>query len=53
MATPQNGPLTQRANWRYAELPRVLCRDTTAQTYVVETSEQLRAICSMHPTPAS
>jgi indolepyruvate decarboxylase len=32
------------ANWRYAELPRVLCRDTTAQTYVVETSEQLRQV---------
>ena len=31
-------------NWRYAELPRVLCRDTTAETYVVETSEQLRDV---------
>jgi indolepyruvate decarboxylase len=30
------------ANWRYAELPRVFCRDTTAETYVVETAEQLR-----------
>jgi indolepyruvate decarboxylase len=32
------------ANWRYAELPRVLCRDTTAETYVVETSLQLRDV---------
>jgi indolepyruvate decarboxylase len=32
------------ANWRYAELPRVFCRDTTAETYVVETAEQLREV---------
>jgi indolepyruvate decarboxylase len=32
------------ANWRYAELPRVLCRDITAETYVVETSEQLHKV---------
>jgi indolepyruvate decarboxylase len=32
------------ANWRYAELPRVFARDTTAETYVVETSEQLRDV---------
>jgi len=32
------------ADWRYAELPRVLCRDTTAETYVVETCDALRDV---------
>jgi indolepyruvate decarboxylase len=31
-------------NWRYAELPRMFRRDTTAESYVVETSEQLRDV---------
>ena len=40
----RNATYNDVANWRYAELPRVLCRDTTAETYVVETSEQLRDV---------
>jgi indolepyruvate decarboxylase len=32
------------ANWRYSELPRVFCRNCTAETYVVETIEQLREV---------
>jgi indolepyruvate decarboxylase len=40
----QNATYNDVANWRYAELPRVFRRDTTAETYVVETSEQLRHV---------
>ena len=32
------------ANWRYSELPKVFCRDCTAETYVVETTEDLRRV---------
>jgi indolepyruvate decarboxylase len=32
------------ANWRYSELPKVLCRDCVAETYVVETAEDLRKV---------
>jgi indolepyruvate decarboxylase len=40
----REAPYNDVANWRYAELPRVLCRDTTAESFVVETSEQLRQV---------
>jgi indolepyruvate decarboxylase len=32
------------ANWRYSELPKVFCRNCTAETYVVETIEDLRKV---------
>jgi len=32
------------ANWRYSELPKVFCRNCTAETYVVETIEDLRRV---------
>ena len=32
------------ANWRYSELPKVFCRDCTAETYVAETIEELRKV---------
>jgi indolepyruvate decarboxylase len=32
------------ANWRYADLPRVFRRDGNAETYVVETVEDLNAV---------
>jgi indolepyruvate decarboxylase len=40
----RNATYNDVANWRYAELPHVLCRDATAETYVVEKSEQLREV---------
>jgi indolepyruvate decarboxylase len=40
----RDAPYNDVANWRYAELPRVFRRDTTAESYVVETSEQLRDV---------
>ena len=40
----RNATYNDVANWRYADLPRVLCRDTKAETYVVETSQQLREV---------
>ncbi len=40
----RNATYNDVANWRYAELPQVLCRDTTAETYVVETCEALRDV---------
>jgi indolepyruvate decarboxylase len=32
------------ANWRYSELPNVFCRNCTAETYVVETTEDLQTV---------
>jgi indolepyruvate decarboxylase len=32
------------ANWHYSELPRVFCRDCTAETFVVETVEELAGV---------
>jgi indolepyruvate decarboxylase len=32
------------ANWRYADLPHVFCRDGKADTYVVQTGEELKAV---------
>jgi indolepyruvate decarboxylase len=32
------------ANWRYSELPKIFCRKCTAETYVVETMEDLRKV---------
>jgi indolepyruvate decarboxylase len=32
------------ANWRYSELPYVLCRDRAAETHVVRTVEDLRKV---------
>jgi indolepyruvate decarboxylase len=40
----RNATYNDVANWRYAEVPRVLCRDSTAETYVVETNEALRDV---------
>jgi indolepyruvate decarboxylase len=32
------------ANWRYSELPRVFSRDKKAETYVVQTSNELQKV---------
>ena len=32
------------ANWRYSELPNVFCRDKKAETYVVQTSNELQKV---------
>ena len=40
----RDAPYNDIANWRYADLPRAFRRDTTAESYVVETAEQLRKV---------
>lgn len=40
----KNAKYNDVANWRYSELPRVLRRDSTAETYVVETGEELQKV---------
>ena len=32
------------ANWRYADLPAVFCRETTAESYTVATEEELQRV---------
>ncbi|MGB9195929.1 MAG: thiamine pyrophosphate-binding protein [Terriglobales bacterium] len=32
------------ANWHYSDLPKVFCRNSTAETYVVETVEELEEV---------
>ena len=34
------------ANWAYAELPKALCPDTTARSFVVKTGADLREVLS-------
>jgi indolepyruvate decarboxylase len=40
----KNAKYNDVANWRYSELPKVFCRTCTAETYVVETIEDLQKV---------
>jgi indolepyruvate decarboxylase len=36
------------ANWRYADLPSVFCRESTAECYTVATEEELERVLTAH-----